>query len=255
MSKKFNDGDLVRDYLITHRLRITAEKFGCSDETVRRALIRNGVPRKGNKSPQRQKKRKYNPPTRDELLMIINDYYNSNLTINDLWKKYGRSQETISHAIKELGHGIKECEANKKKITDEQLIEAAKTMTRQEIADCYGMNICNVDRRIKRLGVKCKYGWTSRGGKWRYRQRTFASGADYDRAVTLKAVYERYNGVCQICGKPTDWNDHSWSKSFGAMYPTIDHKTPLSKGGAHTWDNVQLACALCNSNKRDLITE
>lgn len=251
MGKTFNDNDLVQDYLVTHRCRITAEKFGCSDETVRRALIKYNVPRV-NAKPQKERTKK-KVATEEELHAIVNDYYNTDLTMNDLCKKYGRSWRIIKRAIHELGHGVKECEANKKKITDDQLIIAAQTMTRQEIADCYGMNICNVDRRIKRLGIKCKYGHTFSGGKWRYRQRTFASGADYDRTITLKIVYDRFEGVCQICGKQTDWNDHSWGK-FGATYPTIDHKMPLSKGGSHTWDNVQLVCALCNSYKRDLIT-
>lgn len=36
------------------------------------------------------------------------------------------------------------------------------------------------------------------------------------------------------------------------MYPTIDHIVAMANGGGHTWDNVQLAHAICNSYKRDL---
>jgi 5-methylcytosine-specific restriction endonuclease McrA len=32
---------------------------------------------------------------------------------------------------------------------------------------------------------------------------------------------------------------------------TIDHVIPRSKGGTHTWDNVVIACATCNSKKGD----
>lgn len=39
------------------------------------------------------------------------------------------------------------------KITDAQLLEAVKTMTRQEIADRYGMHVESVARRMTRLGV------------------------------------------------------------------------------------------------------
>jgi 5-methylcytosine-specific restriction endonuclease McrA len=35
----------------------------------------------------------------------------------------------------------------------------------------------------------------------------------------------------------------------GDNYPTIDHITPISKGGTHTWDNVGLACKRCNTLK------
>ena len=37
----------------------------------------------------------------------------------------------------------------------------------------------------------------------------------------------------------------------GAMYPSIDHVKPISKGGLHEWGNVQLAHFSCNSKKGD----
>ena len=49
--------------------------------------------------------------------------------------------------------------ANKRrsKITDEQILEAVKTMTRQEIADLYGVHVENLARRMKNLGVHAVY--------------------------------------------------------------------------------------------------
>lgn len=41
----------------------------------------------------------------------------------------------------------------------------------------------------------------------------------------------------------------------GPKYPSIDHIIPISKGGAHTWENVQVAHFECNPNKRDYIGE
>ena len=37
------------------------------------------------------------------------------------------------------------------------------------------------------------------------------------------------------------------------LYPTIDHIIPLSKGGTHTWNNVQLAHMCCNAGKCDKV--
>ena len=87
-----------------------------------------------------------------------------------------------------------------------------------------------------------------------HRSRAKKYGCRYESGITLVKVYERDHGICQICGKPVDWNDKSWRDDFGALYPTIDHITAFANGGGHTWDNVQLAHAVCNSYKRDLIT-
>ena len=47
--------------------------------------------------------------------------------------------------------------------------------------------------------------------------------------------------------------DHEWTDHTGPKHPTIDHIIPMSKGGGHVWDNVQVAHAICNSIKRDSI--
>lgn len=80
-------------------------------------------------------------------------------------------------------------------------------------------------------------------------------GCEYDGSVTLKRLIKRDGLRCAICGEMCDPNDHSWTEYFGPMYPTIDHIIPMSKGGGHTWDNVQVAHAICNSNKRDTVEE
>ena len=73
----------------------------------------------------------------------------------------------------------------------------------------------------------------------------------FDPSVTLKNLYERDGGICQICGEPCDWQDKSWGTN-GPMYPSLDHIIPRANGGTHTWDNVQLAHCICNSYKREL---
>lgn len=70
----------------------------------------------------------------------------------------------------------------------------------------------------------------------------------YDPSISLKKLYERDGGVCQICGDPCDWDDREWG-SNGPTYPSLDHIIPRSKGGDHKWENVQLAHCICNSIK------
>jgi 5-methylcytosine-specific restriction endonuclease McrA len=77
---------------------------------------------------------------------------------------------------------------------------------------------------------------------------------DGDKNISLAKLYERDGGICKICGSPCDYNDYIISDNVvivGSKYPSIDHIKPLSKGGSHTWDNVQLAHKQCNSIKRD----
>lgn len=250
MDKRFDDEQLVSEYVKCKRCRIVAEKFGCSDETVRRALIKYNVPRI-QKNPRPKTKPK---ASKEELILIVEEYYSSDLNINDLAKKYKRSQYTISKAIATYGHGLKTYPSNVKKITDEQIIEESKKLTRAEIAEKYNMCICNVDRRLHRLNIKCvpehrKHGTKRyRGGK--YYQRIEAAGfhADFDASVTLKRVLRRDHGICQICGGAVDVCDKVGNR-IGGRYPTIDHIIPISKGGAHIWENVQLAHMICNSHK------
>ena len=74
-----------------------------------------------------------------------------------------------------------------------------------------------------------------------------------DSNITLKRLYERDEGKCAICGNICDWNDYTLRTdgTFIALdnYPSIDHIQPISKGGLHAWDNIQLACRKCNTKK------
>ena len=88
-----------------------------------------------------------------------------------------------------------------------------------------------------------------------HRKRARLHGVAYDPSVRLDRLIKRDSNTCQICGLPCDKNDNRWSKSFGPLYPTIDHIIAMVNGGSHTWDNVQLAHAFCNSAKRDLTDE
>ena len=80
-------------------------------------------------------------------------------------------------------------------------------------------------------------------------------GKIVDEDITLAKLIERDGGICKICGKPVDTKDFSFVRGYmkcGNNYPSIDHVIPISKGGLHSWDNIQLAHRICNSYKCDL---
>jgi 5-methylcytosine-specific restriction endonuclease McrA len=61
------------------------------------------------------------------------------------------------------------------------------------------------------------------------------------------AVYARDGWICQICRSPVD-HGRDWPDMWCA---TLDHRVPLTAGGAHTLDNVQLAHWICKLRKGD----
>ena len=88
----------------------------------------------------------------------------------------------------------------------------------------------------------------------RLRESKATKNGKVDYSITLSKLIERDNHICQLCGRMVDETDYTYiNDTFiaGNNYPSIDHIKPLSKGGVHQWDNVQLAHRLCNSLKCD----
>jgi 5-methylcytosine-specific restriction endonuclease McrA len=83
----------------------------------------------------------------------------------------------------------------------------------------------------------------AKGEKYRFAQANFKArrrAAEHDGDLTHSEwldVCQRYKNRCAYCGEPKKL--------------TVDHITPLSKGGRHTARNVAPACKSCNSAKRD----
>lgn len=85
------------------------------------------------------------------------------------------------------------------------------------------------------------------GNKWgkhlnsRGRKMTRITGADYE-PIQRQRILERDGFICGICGSATD----PQAVPSTPRYPSIDHVVPLSRGGNHTYENVQCACFECN---------
>lgn len=72
-------------------------------------------------------------------------------------------------------------------------------------------------------------------------------GVEREHVNKLK-VFERDQWICQTCGISCD-RTHSNNDTS----PELDHIIPLSKGGGHKYDNVQLLCRSCNGAKGDSV--
>jgi hypothetical protein len=195
----------------------------------------------------------------DELCVSTYLKYESQIKAAE---ELGCSREMVARAVRRagipltgrIGHKGNNGGGSERKITDAELIEEAKTMTRQEIAEKHNMCVCNVDRKLSRLGIRCfpaRFKYSSGvkdGGSYALRIKAAGFGAKYDKSVKLSVLIKKQHGICQICGGKIDETDKG-NGTIGNQYPTIDHIIPISLGGSHTWDNVQLAHMICNSRK------
>lgn len=76
----------------------------------------------------------------------------------------------------------------------------------------------------------------------RHRARKRGAVGGFSKEDVLKLVFQQH-GKCAGC------------KIFVGEKYTIDHKTPLVRGGSNYPDNIQLLCSSCNSSKNTLTDE
>lgn len=335
--KQFDDAVLVAAYMKHKSQTKAAEEVGCSRETVARAVRRAGIPltgRKNNGYHEGNHKGNYGGGsplkiTDGQILAGIKE----GLTRQQIADKYGVHVENLARRMHRLGvhakysqhqgfaHIYGDCwhyvssqdEKCKQKFTEFEylesrmkkrgcgrirmrckkcgsIIERSNTCLRNSIsikcdrcedekktlearADMVRFFIALKSYKTPKRCVVCgeefyspyetkrycsdrckqKGKSKSKGHTGDYRHRARKYGCEYEPGITLKKVYERDHGICQICGLAVDWSDNTWGKT-GAFYPSIDHIKAFANGGSHTWDNVQLAHIICNSYKRDLIT-
>ena len=92
----------------------------------------------------------------------------------------------------------------------------------------------------------CRHRATRQREEDKRRRRRAMTGDHRESKLSLSKVYTEAEGVCSICGLPVplacECND-GWSR-------TRDHIIPISQGGAHSYNNCQLAHRICNSAKK-----
>ena len=267
-----------------------AATFGVSMQTIYRLLISNGIPRTKNRAKEkhpRQWTHKYCP-----ALVGIAYYVDGITSRTEIAKATGIDKSSVN-AILVRKFGVEKKHIKKRvyeRDVDIELIERdyLNGATTFELEAKYGVQHATLSRwmirrghrrqRItmpeeKRICAHCgnEFLTTSSNAKYcskrcaqrdnknygstsDHRHRARKYGTEYERGITLKKVFERDNGVCKLCGGICDYNDKK-GHSLGKSYPTLDHIIPLSRGGSHTWENVQLAHHYCNSFKRDRLLE
>lgn len=134
------------------------------------------------------------------------------------------------------------------KIKKEKKGKGEKCVTRKPLhqfncANCHKMVICPANGRRTFCSKKCSelVSWRREKHRRRARKRTGNRGSSIDLPTVL--VRDQYK--CGICYKriPKQY------KYPHPLSPSLDHIIPLSKGGSHSWDNVQASHHQCNQKK------
>lgn len=98
------------------------------------------------------------------------------------------------------------------------------------------------DKRKRFCSDQCAKRYERRAVGRSHKARARYYGVEYQRIDRIK-VFERDGWVCCMCKGPTPKGRVG---TLSMRAPELDHVIPLSKGGAHTWANVQCACRRCN---------
>lgn len=81
-----------------------------------------------------------------------------------------------------------------------------------------------------------------------HKRRLRLAQAEHDRTVTRTNLRKQYGDQCFYCECDMDFGRYKRGQTPRNL-ASIEHVTPISRGGTHTWDNVVLACLRCNISK------
>jgi hypothetical protein len=78
-----------------------------------------------------------------------------------------------------------------------------------------------------------------------HRRRARSYGVKYEHVNPI-SVFDRDGWRCKLCGVKTP---KELRGTIDQRAPELDHIVPLSKGGAHSYENTQCLCRKCNGAK------
>ena len=100
--------------------------------------------------------------------------------------------------------------------------------------NAYCKQCCKVNRGLESVRKRDR----KNGISYRQEYRARELGVEMEEGITLAIVYRRHFGICALC--------KTWVQP---KHASMDHTKPLSRGGTHTHDNVQLTHVKCNLRK------
>lgn len=69
-----------------------------------------------------------------------------------------------------------------------------------------------------------------------------------EKGISVLSLKKKHGTKCYYCHKEMDFSK-GVGRKFNNDMATIEHLTPLSRGGEHTFENTVLACRFCNISR------
>lgn len=260
--------------------REVAAELGVSSETVRRVLIKHGVPRT-HRHPEKKSERKTSKRMPSHCRSMYCGALVAMLRRVLGWSSREISDMTgipISSVANISNRKCPDAFSRKRKRVDESVIEeverkylaGASTIA---LGEEYGVNHSTIsawmgrrghkrgkgggpafaranqakrDAAIERFELSDDADFADRRARAEARRKYRIAKRKHDSGITWKKLAERNGSMeCEVCGVMCDPHDRSWG-SFGPTHPSVDHIVRISDGGEDTWDNSRLACMRCN---------
>lgn len=150
---ELDDELVIAQYYAFRSAGEVAKIYGCSDQTIFRLLHKNGINPTGWKVQKHEPSYTVKPIDDQEREYIISEYLRGQ-NIKDICAVARHSYKTVSKILKEADIPIR----SQRKITDDQILEEIENgLTRQEIADKYGLHVERLAFYMSRLGVHARY--------------------------------------------------------------------------------------------------
>ena len=146
-------------------------------------------------------------------------------------------------AKRERAHCSDECRKECSRRRAREKYAAGQDRQEMQCHECGGAYIPSHGGQTVFCSTKCAKRNQGRRRRSKERARLRCLKAE---VVDPYAVFARDGWKCQMCGKPTP------RERRGTRYsnaPEMDHRTPLSVGGEHSYANTQCACRACNREK------
>lgn len=158
--------------------------------------------------------------------------------------------DDCKNKYRKIRHAERNAKSNEIKKIERRFYNASHTEERT-CSICGAFFYCLKEESRKTCSSECSKEYARKKQKRHHDKRLEKYNISEDR-IDLKTLYKRDKGICYLCGKECDWNDHEWKDGIhytGDNYPSRDHVVPLALGGEHIWENVRLAHMKCNMKK------